>query len=133
VLVLLSLLCCIPCISIAGTIPYNDIVKLTENVLDALDEVETVFGNSRSTKYEARTATNKLSVALKKYDRYLGPDGAFDKEQGDIIFNFTMIEGICHFSTNISSDDLRKILDYSKNGRKLFEVYKVKHAKESPK
>ena len=52
-------------------IPSKEFVLITENVLDALDEIEVVLSSYHSTKYELKMAFKKLDIALMKYRRYV--------------------------------------------------------------
>lgn len=54
----------------AEPIPFDDFVKITEEALDALDEIETVFSSSDSTKREAKLAFKKFDTVWKKYKRF---------------------------------------------------------------
>lgn len=55
----------------AEPVPFKEFVSITENVLDALDEVEVVFSNHGYTKANANMAFKKLDIAMLKYRRYI--------------------------------------------------------------
>lgn len=68
---LIPLILCTSLITYAAEpVPFDDFVKITEQALDALDEIETVCSSGHSTKKEAMSAFKKFDTVMKKYDRY---------------------------------------------------------------
>lgn len=77
-------------ISAQEQMPRDEFIRITENALDALDKLETIFSSTGSTKMEARMAQNDLKTALKKYDRYESYKKT--KAQNEIIVSISMAD-----------------------------------------
>lgn len=107
-------------------IPYKEFVVITEQALDALDEVESVFGRFDTTKIEARASLKKLTAALKKYDRYVKgrwPDG----KQSEIVYQLSIAEFIYSVSLTVGKfddEDKTKAEEAAQKTRELFMQYK---------
>jgi len=103
-------------------IPRSEFIKMTENALDKMDELQSLLENGTS-KMEARRAMSQLDAAMKKYDRYSGRE---TKEQAQIFINLMMAH--YGFSTlvttggNVGAD----LLEYKQKAVDLFMVYKDK-------
>ncbi len=55
----------------AEPVPFKEFISITENVLDALDEIEVVFSSHAFAKTEVNMAFKKLDLAMLKYRRYV--------------------------------------------------------------
>lgn len=111
-------------------IPFKEFITITEQALDALDEIEVAFDSSDTTKKEANASLKKLSAILKKYDRYV-PGKWPDSKQGEIVMyismaNFTYKIVILAGDVDSTSfdEEKKKAEEAALNARKLFMKYK---------
>lgn len=113
-------------------IPYKEFIVITEQALDALDEIEVAFDSSDTTKKEANLSLKKLSAVLKKYDRYV--QGKWpESKQGEIVMYISMANfayKIAILAGDVDSDSFgeqkRKAEDAALNARTLFMKYKLR-------
>jgi hypothetical protein len=112
--------------AIAKTIPDPEFIAITENVMDVLDEIDVLLHGTTIARHDLRQEVHKLAILLRKYEHSLGPDGAFDKEQGEITSNFVMIESSLSTS-KLSIADIADIDNFKKKAIDLFLKYKEKH------
>lgn len=108
----------------AEPVPFKDFISITENVLDALDEVETVFSSADSMKIEAKIAFKKFDISMKKYDRHIKawPECkqgmiAWKMESARLLYDIALLEG-AHGKSNVDADKAVQ------EARDLFAEYK---------
>lgn len=114
-------------ISAQEQIPRDEFIRITENALDAIDKLETIFSSTGSTKMEARMAQNDLKTALKKYDRYESYKKT--KAQDEIIISILMADFAYMPMVMTGSVDEKLFNDaktYAQEARDLFGKYKQK-------
>jgi len=106
-------------------VPRGDFIKLTENALDALDEVESTLNHS-TPRIEIQKALNKSEAANKRYKRYV-PDVWPKGSQREIVGQLSAAHyyyGVYLF-TELQSDESKKAGETAATkARKLFRKYK---------
>jgi len=72
-LILFAIVLLLPVATVQSSepVPFKEFVTITEKVLDALDEIEVVFSNSKFMKAEVNMAFKKLDIEMLKYRRYV--------------------------------------------------------------
>lgn len=118
-----------PAISAQDIIPPKDFIAITGLALDALDEIEVVFSEYDSRKFEAKAAFKKCDIVMKKYDRYIEkwPDG----EQKEIVWSIQSSRLLFEMAMELShKEDLQKAKQQAQKARATFTQYKKKHERE---
>jgi hypothetical protein len=111
--------------------PRDEFIRITENALDALDKLETIFSSVRPNKRDASMAQLDLETTLKKYERYKAYKRT--KTQGSIIFNLEAANTL--YMMMISLGTIDETFDHAKTAaqeaRDLFGAYKQEKEAES--
>ncbi len=103
-------------------IPPSDFIRITEAILDALDEVEVAIKNRNT--YEIKEALRKYDVAEMKYDRYV-KKWPKNRKQTDIALQLTKSRhfyGITLYGSSPENETIGKIA--AQEARDLFLTYK---------
>lgn len=104
-------------------IPKEEFVKITDGVLDVLDEVETIASNPQSMKIEAKKVLDKFKTVQKKYNRYVvgkWPEGAQRDIVGKLFLSSITWETV---SISWTPDTLEKAKDASNKARQAYSDY----------
>lgn len=121
----------------AEPVPFDDFVKIAEQTLDALDEIETVLSSSNSTQDLARVAFNKFDIAQKKYHRYVTSPRFPEGVQRDIAaamflsrmqYETAFLNGIYSKEPdNVNQSTFDKAKQSTQEARDKFMKYKNNH------
>lgn len=105
-------------------IPKQEFIKITEEILNVLDEVDSAFSSSETKTFEAKALLKKLDTVQKKYDRYV-ESWPKDNIQSQIVwairkawmeFDMTLISGLY-------SQVHQEAKESAKKARELFGNY----------
>jgi hypothetical protein len=107
-------------------IAKSDFIRITDQVIDVLDEIEIVFSDSNSSKYEAEKVLKKFDIVMKKYDRYVKnwPNGiqlqiVWAMTKAKLCYKMALIEGFRgqnHEDAEKSAEEARSMFMKYKNG-----------------
>jgi hypothetical protein len=121
----------------AEPIPYNTFVSITENAMDALDEVAEVWSLPESTEIDRTRVLNRFDAAIKQYNRYVN-DWPKDSKQGEIVKSMTVARGTYQVSASHYLSQSRKTYlpmaeDQIQRALDLYMAYKRHETQKSSK
>ena len=113
-------------ISAQEPMPRDEFMKITDNALDALDKLGTIFSSTGSTKMESKLAQNDIDIALMKFDLY--ESYKITKAQHEIIVAISMADltympMVIAGSVDVKLYNTAKL--YTQKAHDLIEKYKT--------